>query len=300
MEAPMKRLLKWIGYIVGGLVAIVVVFIAVVYVITSSRMGRTYPTEVEVVAIPADSAAIERGHHLVLAVGECSNCHGDNLAGKLAEDNLLFARLANTNLTRGKGGVGATFSDADYVRSIRYGVRRDGKPVIFMPSEAFNNFSDSDLGAIIAYIKTMPPVDATYPPPRIGPIARVLSLMADFLLVPAAKIDRKTSRAAPVEVGVTKEYGNYLMKAGGCMSCHNPNLSGGAKIEGIPAANLTPTGIGKWSEADFMKVLRMGVRPDGRILSAVMPWPYTKNLTDDEIRAMWMYVQTVSPRPTGG
>jgi hypothetical protein len=74
----------------------------------------------------------------------------------------------------------------------------------------------------------------------------------------------------------------------------------GGKVNGVPAANLTPTGIGKWSEADFAKALRMGIRPDGRILSAVMPWPYTRNLMDDEIRAMWMYVQTVRPRPTGG
>jgi hypothetical protein len=47
----------------------------------------------------------------------------------------VFARLASVNLTRGKGGIGQTFSDSDYVRSIRYGVRPDGKPVIFMPSE---------------------------------------------------------------------------------------------------------------------------------------------------------------------
>jgi hypothetical protein len=65
-------------------------------------------------------------------------------------------------------------------------------------------------------------------------------------------------------------------------------------------ANLTPAGIGKWSEADFMKALRTGVRPDGRILSAVMPWPYTKFLTDDEIRAMWMYLQSLPPRQAGG
>lgn len=50
----------------------------------------------------------------------------------------MFARLASANLTRGKGGIGQTFSDSDYVRSIRYGVRSDDKPVIFMPSDHFN------------------------------------------------------------------------------------------------------------------------------------------------------------------
>ena len=296
----MKRVLKWIGYIVGGLVVVIVAFIAMVYAVTSTRMSRTYPTQVQAIAIPADSASVERGHHLVLAVGKCVACHGDNLGGKYTSDNFIFGRLAASNLTRGKGGVGTTYSDSDYVRSIRYGVRPTGKPLIFMPSEAFTNFSDADLGAIIAYIKTVPPVDAAFPPARMGPISRVLSVLVGFPLVPAMQIDRNALHPAQVEVGVTKEYGNYLMRTGGCTSCHNSNLSGGAKIEGVPAANLTPTGIGKWSEADFTKVLRMGVRPDGRILSAVMPWPYTKNLTDDEIRAMWMYVQTVAPRPTGG
>jgi len=296
----MKRLLKWVGYVVGGLVVIIAAFVAVVYAITSSRMSHTYPTKVEAIAIPTDSASVARGHHLVLAVGKCVACHGDDLSGKYTSDNFVFGRLAAANLTRGKGGIGTTYSDADYVRSIRYGVRPTGKPVIFMPSESFTHFSDADLGAIIAYIRTVPPVDATFPPPRMGPISRILSLLVGFPLVPAMQIDRTAPHPASVEAGVTKEYGKYLMQTGGCTSCHNPNLSGGAKVEGVQAANLTPTGIGKWSEADFTKALRMGVRPDGRILSAVMPWPYTKNLTDDEIRAMWMYMKTMPPRPTGG
>ena len=296
----MKRLLRWVGYVVGGLVVIILAFIAVVYAVTSSRMGRTYPTQVQAVAIPTDSAAVERGHHLVLAVGKCVACHGDDLGGTYTSDNFIFGRLAAANLTRGKGGIGATYSDTDYVRSIRYGVRPTGKPVIFMPSEAFTNFSDADLGAIIAYIRTVPPVNAAFPSPRMGPISRILSVLVGFPLVPAMRIDRNASHPAQVEAGVTKEYGKYLMQTGACTACHNPNLSGGAKIEGVPAANLTPAGIGKWSEADFTKALRTGVRPDGRILSAVMPWPYTKNLTDDEIRAMWVYVQSMPLRPTGG
>jgi len=149
----MKRLLKWIGYTVGGLAAIIVLALAVVYAFSSSRMSKTYPptqaaADAEALTIPTDSASIERGHHLVIAVGKCTGCHGDNLAGKLISDDRAFARL--------------------------------------------------------------------------------------------------------------------------------------------------------WSEADFFKALRNGVRPDGRILSAVMPWPETKNLTDDELRAMWIYIRNVKPRPAGG
>jgi hypothetical protein len=130
---------------------------------------------------------------------------------------------------------------------------------------------------------------------------RVLSVMIpEFPLASAEQINQGEERPASVPASVTADYGNYLVTTGGCKSCHNPNLSGGAKIQGVPAANLTPAGIGKWSEADFFKALRGGVRPDGRILSAVMPWPETKNLTDDELRAMLLYIRSVQPRATGG
>ncbi len=296
----MKRFLKWVGYIVGGIVAIILICVGVVYAVTSARMSKTYPTQAETIAVPTDPAAIERGRHLTIAVGKCADCHGDNLAGKVISDDPVFARLWSANLTRGKGGIGPSYTDNDYVRSIRYGVRANGKPLIFMPSEAFTHFNDSDLGAIIAYVKSMPPVDQEVPKPSIGPIARILSVMTPFPLVPARMINREAPRAAPVAIGVTKEYGEYLANTGGCTGCHNPNLSGGTAVQGVKVANLTPAGIGKWTEADFMKALRTGVRPDGRILSAVMPWPYTKFLTDDEIRAMWMYLQSLPPRQAGG
>lgn len=89
----MKRVLKWVGYIVGGIVAVVILFIAGVYVVTSSRMGKTYPTQVEAISVPTDPAAIERGRHLTQAVGKCTGCHGDNLTGKMISDDPVFARL---------------------------------------------------------------------------------------------------------------------------------------------------------------------------------------------------------------
>lgn len=295
----MKRFLKWVGYIVGGIVAIILVCVGVVYAVTAARMSKTYPTRAETIAVPTDPAAIERGRHLTIAVGKCTDCHGDNLAGKMISDDPMFARLWSANLTRGRGGVGTAYTDNDYVRSIRYGVRANGKPLIFMPSEAYYHFNDADLGAVIAYVKSMPPVDQEIPKPSIGPIARILSLLTPFPLIPARMINRDAPRPA-VQIGVTKDYGEYLLKTGGCTSCHNPHLSGGNSIQGVKVANLTPAGIGKWSEADFTKALRTGVRPDGRILSAVMPWPYTKFLTDDEIKAMWMYLQSLPPRQAGG
>ena len=83
--------------------------------------------------------------------------HAD-LGGRVLGDNLLMGWLVATNLTRGQGGLGADYTDQDLVRAIRHGVGR-GKSLVFMPSESFQRYSDEDLAAIIAYLRTIPPVD---------------------------------------------------------------------------------------------------------------------------------------------
>jgi cytochrome c553 len=101
-------------------------------------------------------------------------------------------------------------------------------------------------------------------------------------------------------------YGKYLAVT--CTGCHGEGLSGGA-IPGTPpdwppAANLTPdeaTGLGGWTEADFFRALREGKRPDGTDLQGdFMPWKLTAKMTDDEIRALWMYLQTLPAKAEGG
>lgn len=292
----MKRVLKVLGYIVGGLLLLIVAGVGTVYAITSSRLGKTYPTKVETVVIPTDPASLERGRHLVQAVGKCVDCHGANLSGTRMMDASMFMKLTAPNLTTGKDGVGATYTDADWVRSIRYGVGRDGKPLIFMPSEAYTSFSDSDLGAIIAYLKSLPPADAGAEPARaVGPIARSIYLLAGFPLIPAEMIDRSKQRTE-VTPGVTVQYGKYLSEAGGCTSCHLPTLAGGQKIDGIPSTNLTLGGpLKPWTEEDFFKAIRTGTRPDGTKISEVMPWKAMGSLTDDELRATWLYLRSVPP-----
>jgi mono/diheme cytochrome c family protein len=214
-------------------------------------------------------------------------------------DEPIFMRLTAPNLTAGKGGIGSTYTDADWVRSIRYGVGRDGKPLIFMPSEAFTAMSDVDLGAMISYLKGLPPADAAAEPARSpGPISRIAYLAGGFPLIPAEMIDR--TRARPhVTPGVSVEYGRYLSETGGCTSCHLPNLAGGAKMSDAVSANLTPGGpLKNWTEADFFKAIRTGTRPDGTKISEEMPWKSMAGLTDDELRATWMFLQSVPPVAT--
>ena len=64
------------------------------------------------------------------------------------------------------------------------------------------------------------------------------------------------------------------------------------------ARNITPdpeTGIGKWTEADFMRALRVGLTPDGRILDPFMPWGAFQGLTDRDLKAIWAYLRTIEP-----
>lgn len=294
----MRRWLKRIGIGLLSLVLLIVIAIGVAYALVGRKLARKYPTDVAAVAIPTDPASIERGRHLAVAVNKCASCHGDNYGGKKMEDGPI-GRLYAANLTSGSGGVASGYTDADWIRAIRHGIGTDGRSLVFMPSEAFYYMSDPDLGAVIAYMKTLQPVDFVPPAVKLRVMGRVLNLAFGFPPIVAELIPAGASRSVPAP-GPTPEYGKYLSTIGGCLGCHGPSLSGGLKMgPEVIAANLTPTGLKGWTEADFVKAMRTGVRPGGRVLSAVMPWPSMAKLTDDELRATWLYLQSVPPKVTG-
>ena len=297
----MKRVLKWIGFGAAGVVILFAIGLTIVYALSSRAMSREYAVTVPPLLIPTDFTSVARGRHLATAISQCANCHGDNLAGKVFVDNAVMGQLYAANLTRGKGGIGGSYSDTDYVRAIRHGLGRDRRPLLAMPSNAFFTMSDADVASLVAYLKTVPAVDAVLPPKRIGPLARALYVATDFPLVPAEEVPHDQPRPAAVAPGVSREYGNYLANIGGCKSCHLKDLNGGVPVEGnVITANLTPTGIGKWTQADFVKAMRSGIRPDGRVLSAAMPWPYMRLMTDDELAALWVYLRSLPPKDARG
>lgn len=284
----MPRWLRWLGYGLGAVAALLVLAIAALYAYTSTRIGRTYRVPETSVRAATDSASLARGRHLVDAITKCQECHGDDFGGKVMADSRMFGRLVASNLTTGRGGLQG-YTDADFERGIRHGVGRDGRALIFMPAEAFAPLSDADLAAIIGYVRTMPPVDREVPGPRVGPIARALYLGGKFPLLPAELVDHDARPAAP-EPGVTLEYGGYLATIGGCRSCHGSDLAG----TGDPSApDITPARLGGWNEADFFRAMREGRRPDGTIIAPEkMPWVRSGRMTDDEMRATWMYVSS--------
>ena len=297
MPRLLLKVLKWAGIVLGGLLGLLIAAIVVVYFIGGSKLSKTYDIEVVPIPVPTDEVAIERGRHLVEAVGLCQECHGERLEGKVMEEDPVFGRFSASNLTAGKGGVGGRFSDVDYVRAIRHGVRPDGTPLIIMPSEFFTKLGGEDVGAIIAYLKSLPPVDNEVPVSELGPLGRLFLVMgAPFL--PAAVVDH----AAPVpdtpEPAVTAEYGKYVGLV--CTVCHGDDLAHG---EGQAAGpNITQGGTpGKWSEADFIKTIRTGVTPRGHALDAEqMFWKRFAKMTDDELKALWLYLKSVPAVKTEG
>lgn len=287
----MPRWLRLVGYGLGAVLVLLVLAVAGVYATTSSHLSRTYRVPDWSGRAATDSAALARGRHLVEAIGKCRECHGDDLGGKVIADDPMFGRLAGPNLTAGKGGI-PDYSDADYERAIRHGVGRGGRALVFMPAEAFAVLSDTDLAAMIGYLRTVPAVDREAPPPRVGPLARALYLGGNFPLLPVELVDR-AARPEPPAPGVSVAYGEYLATAGGCRGCHGMDLAG----TGDPSApDITRARLAAWTEADFFRALREGRRPDGSVIDpAKMPWVRSGLMTDDEMKATWMYIRSLGP-----
>lgn len=299
----MGKLLKILGCLAAGLAVLVAIGAVTIYSRSNAKLKKTYVVNVKPVNVPAatDSAAVVRGKHIAVTRG-CTECHGPDLGGAKVFENGAMGAVHGPNLTRGAGGVPATWTDLDYVRAIRHGVTADGRGLFLMPSADYSCFADSDMGALIAFIKSVPPVDRPRGPVALGPVARGL-VTAGKIKLAAEVIDHANVQPAVVSPGVTAEYGRYV--AASCTGCHGGNFSGG-KIEvgppdWPPAANLTPHADGrlaKWSEADFLKVIRTQKRPDGSPVNPVMPAAFGA-MDDVELKAMWAFLKTLPAVATG-
>jgi len=299
-----SKLVKRGSIVVSVLLVVIAAAAAGGYVASEKVITAKVTVPVEQVAVPTDSLSIERGRHLATAISKCVDCHGQDFGGQLVMDAPPIGHIGGPNLTRGKGGIGAQLKDEDYVRAVRHAVARDGHKIPMMPSSEYNAMSTEDLGALIAFLKQVPPVDRASPPVEYGPVGRGLIAAGKLPMFTAEVIDHaKPAPATSPMPGPNATYGRYLANIGGCTGCHGPTLAGGRILQGPPdwppAANLTPTGMKSYDEASFMKTLRTGVRPSGVALNPAMPWKMAGQMTDDEIRAVWEYLKSIPPREFG-
>jgi mono/diheme cytochrome c family protein len=211
--------------------------------------------------------------------------------------DLPLGKIYSKNITPDpETGIGK-FSDGEIARALRYGVHPDGTVIYdFMP---FHNTSDEDLTAIISYLRSQKPVRNEVPKHQLNILGK---LVKAFLVKPAGpngKVPKTVVR------DTTATYGEYLaLNVAECNGCHTKRdmtgayigepFGGGNDIEGFITPNLTPDSSGRifnWTKQNFIDRFRMGkLYP-----KSPMPWNSFKRMTDDELTAIYNYLQTLKP-----
>lgn len=297
----MKKALKWIGILLAGFF---VTLLVALFGLGEARLKKVYIGPEETLPLPSDAASLAEGKRIFQYRG-CEACHGEQLQGLVYLDNPAIGQVITPNLTSGAGGIGGQRSNADLVRSIRHGVRPDGTPLLFMPSTEFYYLSDDDLGKVLAYICSVPPVANEMPPSQLSFTGRiVMNIAREITFLPAELIPHDAPRPSAPNPGITPEYGEYLALS--CKVCHGLTLSGG-EIPGFPpewppAPNLTSGEGGRlptWGEEGFIEIIKTG-KKHGRFLSpAYMPWQSYRYMTEDELRAVYAYLMSLPPKEFG-
>jgi mono/diheme cytochrome c family protein len=297
--------------IVAGLVAL-----------TAARQDRTFDAPFPDVHASTDPAVIARGHYLVTGPAHCADCHGEPGQGASLETgeevplaggktfHLPVGTFVVPNITPDpKSGIGR-YEDREIARMLRHGVRPDGHAVL--PFMRFNDLTDDDLGAVISYLRSRPPVSRDLPEHRVNTAGRI---MKAWVLEPRGPLGPVPKS---IEPGPTAAYGRYLANnVANCVTCHTkvdlrtgafdgPLFGGGASHASTSdpnkkfvTPNLTPDPtwgwIAEWSEDVFVARMKVGkVYPD-----SPMPWYAFKRMTDDDLRAIYRYLRTLPPAAGG-
>ncbi len=272
-----------------------------------------YPAQTVNMQLSPDSLAINRGKVLVNLM--CADCHRNPTTGKLSGKYLpdvpkVMGRLYSSNITQHtEKGIGS-YTAGELAYLLRTGVAHKGN---FTPIMAKPGLSDSDLRAIIAYLKysedvAVAPADRTSPPSQYSLPAKIAMRM---IMKP---FDYPMASIPSPSTGDVIAQGRYLVNIMGCFDCHSSSLTkvdklrpeqskgylgGGAKLKDIEGdwvrtPNITmdsATGIGRWSRQDFVRALKDGIRPDRTVLK--YPMPNYNQLTQPEVEAIYAYLKTV-------
>ena len=262
----------------------------------------------------ATPARLARGEYLVLGVSACLGCHSDidwkapRIIPELLAAGHNFSDegaswITAPNLTPDRDtGVGM-WTDDELARAVREGIGRDGRALFpMMPYESYRQMSDEDLASVIVYPRALKPVSRVLPKTEMPfPLNRLVNAAPRPITDPVPQPDLST----PVSRG------QYLATLATCADCHTPRdaqggvlagleFSGGTMFENptgrVAAANITPdpSGIPYYTEELFIEVMRMG-QVKARSLNTQMPWLLYRNMTDDDLKAIFAFVQTLKP-----
>src|SRR5258706_2367166 len=178
---------------------------------------------VKVVPVPFANgpAALRQGRYLFETRG-CISCHGPDGSGRkmIDEPNGLFVRAPN--ITRGPGTAVADYTEADWVRAIRHGVNPRGHALFIMPSELYNRLSDDDFAALVAYVRSLPPIAGQATRIELPLFLKALYGL-DVIRDASEKIVHSRPPAERIAAGATVEHGAYVARI--CLGCHGESLA---------------------------------------------------------------------------
>ena len=257
-----------------------------------------------------------RGQYLVENLG-CFDCHGEHdwkkhdaplVEGTRGAGYAAFplvglpGRIVPSNITPDPETGAGHWSDDQLARAIREGIGHDGRALFpLMPYPRFRSLSDEDLASVVVYIRSIPPVHKALPATEIiFPVKYLIRSVPQPVTQPVPQPDF----SRPVDRG------KYLVTIAGCSDCHTPQskgqdipgmeFAGGAILKGpwgkVASANITPdpSGISYYDEALFLQTMRTGY-VKARELNQVMGWWHYRNLTDEDLKAIFAYLRTLKP-----
>ncbi|HTL06628.1 MAG TPA: c-type cytochrome [Chitinophagaceae bacterium] len=303
----MKRLKRITAWTLG--------IIASLYLLVELMQHKKFDAPYPPIHASTDTAIINRGRKIAFGPAHCVQCHSAKkdeerimqgeelpLAGGLLFD-LPIGELYAPNITPSEEGI-AHKTDAAIARALRYGVGSDGHALFdIMP---FHNTSDEDLTAVISYLRSRPAIPYKVPETKMNLLGKIVKA---FVLKP---VGPSGDVPAAVERDTTVAYGKYLANSvANCRGCHtNRDLmtgaftgapfAGGLTLEtktdsgtySVTTPNLTPDRTGRitgWSQAQFIERFRKGKM----VPLSHMPWDAFGRMSDDELKAIYKFLQTV-------
>jgi mono/diheme cytochrome c family protein len=272
-RGTVKRVVKWTAIV---LASIVVVALIAIYGVSEYRLRQTFDIAAAPIPVPNDSASLAHGRHVFLTRG-CQGCHGEGTKGKVFFDEKWIARLVAPNVPKAIRG----YSDPDLVRLLRHGVRPTGRGVAVMPSSMFYYLDDEDLGALVAYLRTVPVKSDSLPGTTLRVLARVGLLTGQYKLEPLTFVH---DAPRPLKGPEPAALGEYTARSS-CTECHGMKFQGG---DGTPALSI----VAGYSPAEFAKLMREGVPKDARKLEMMGPTARNRfsHFTDDEVSGLYAFL----------
>lgn len=282
-------MLRWVVRILGGVVLLLLIAISVVYVQSNRVINRKHAFAPYPISVPSDSASIAEGHRL--AKMRCFGCHGDSLQGKADFfDEPMIARIPTPNVPRKLASV----SNAEFAGFLRSGVRKDGTSPFVMPPPGLYHISDAELGALIAYLRTVPDHGKELPGNSYRLLGRLGVMLGQFKTA-VASFDTTQERVGQDPAWATTRRGEYLARLI-CTECHGLRLTGDSAAAGGASASPSLAGALAYSLEEFTNLLRTGTpREPGRQLGLMgdaarnsLTW-----LTNEEIAAIYEYLKAL-------